>query len=57
VKLGEKSFAEGRLVRRLSASLSLARQEARTHTNVLIVTIPINVTIGNLASQLSLLMN
>jgi hypothetical protein len=48
VRLGEKFFAEDTLVRRLSASLSLARQEVRTHTNELIVTIPINVTICNL---------
>ena len=48
MKLGEKFFADGMLVRRLSASLSLARQEARTHTNALIVTIPMNVTICNL---------
>lgn len=48
MKLGEKSFADGMLVRRFSASLSLARQEARTHTNELIVTIPMNVTIYNL---------
>ena len=45
VKLGEKPFAEDVLVRRLSASLSLARQDVRTHTNELIVTIPIIVTI------------
>lgn len=48
MRLGEKFFAEDTLVRRLSASLSLARQEVRTHTNELIVTIPINVTICNL---------
>lgn len=45
VKRGEKSLADGRLVRRRSASLSFAKQKARTHTNELIVTIPINVTI------------
>jgi hypothetical protein len=54
VKLGEKPFAEDVLVRRLSASLSLARQDVRTHTNELIVTIPINVTICN---SISLRMN
>lgn len=53
VKRGEKSLADGRLVRRRSASLSLAKEEAKTHTNELIVTIPINVTIYNLCLPLS----